>query len=110
MFALPLKGAKRVSNHSKDDSFLLRNEMGRHDADELTGCDYLGRLPELWKMPLIARHQIVSTRSIGALQKLIVGRVLRDPEGMRRADNPGMILYELEQLRAESLADFEFWA
>jgi hypothetical protein len=34
--------------------------------DELTRRDHFGFLPVLWKMPQIARHQIVCARSIGA--------------------------------------------
>jgi hypothetical protein len=47
---------------------------------KVAGCNHLGLLPELRKMPLVAGHQVVGTGSIGALQKLVVAGVLRDLE------------------------------
>jgi len=59
-------------------------------------------------MALVAGHQVVGASGIGALQKLIVARVLRDPERARRLDESRMILYELEKLMPETPADFQF--
>src|SRR5208283_5065429 len=33
--------------------------MRRHYAEELARADHLGFLPERWKMPLVASHQVV---------------------------------------------------
>ncbi len=81
--------------------------MGCYDADELAGRDHLGLLPELRKMPLVAGYQVVGTGSIGALQKLVVARVLRDLEGMRWPDEMRTVLYELAELLPESPCGFQ---
>ena len=59
-------------------------------------------------MPLVAGHQVVGARGVGALQKLVVVRVPRHleracgPDGVRTAPD------ELKKLLAQALADFQF--
>jgi hypothetical protein len=62
----------------------LRDEMRGYDADEFAGSDYLGRLPELWKMPLVAGDQVVGAGGVGAFQELVVVGIPRDLERPHR--------------------------
>src|SRR5437763_10228691 len=61
-------------------------------------------------MPLVTGHEIVGTRGLGALQELVVVRVARQLERTRGSDGMAMALDQLEQLLAESFADFKFGA
>src|SRR5216684_3740299 len=56
-----------------------RNQMRRHDADELARCDHLGALPELREMPLVAGYQIVGTGRTSTFQEFIIVRGLSPP-------------------------------
>src|ERR1035437_8852627 len=80
-----------------------RDQMRRHDADELARRDHLGLLPELREMPLVACHQVIGAGGIGALQELVVAGVLRGVQRARRLDNLRMVLDELQELQAEPL-------
>lgn len=85
-----------------------RDEVWRDDADELAGHYHLAFLPESRKMPRISRHQVVGAGGIGAFQKLVVVRVLRNVKRARGAYNLRMVLDEIEELLTETLADLEF--
>src|ERR1035437_9405796 len=87
-----------------------RDQMRRHDADEVARCDRLGLLPELREMPLVAGHQVIGAGGIGALQELVVAGVLRGVQRARRLDNLRMVLDELQELQAEALADSQLRA
>lgn len=67
-------------------------------------------LPELRKMPLVAGHQVVSARGVGAFQKFVVVRVARHLERSRGPDAAGMALDELQDLLAEAFADLQLRA
>src|SRR6266496_15571 len=84
--------------------------MRGDDVHKLARRDRLGFLPEPREMPLVAGHEIVGTRGLGALQELVVVRVARQLERTGGRDGMAMALDELEQLLAESLADFKFGA
>jgi hypothetical protein len=61
-------------------------------------------------MPLVAGHQVVGARGIGAFQELVVVRVLGDMDRPGRSDTVRMTADKLEELLAESLADFQLGA
>jgi hypothetical protein len=58
----------------------------------------LGFLPESWKVPLIARDQVVGAGSVGAFQEDIVVGIARDFKTPRRYDGVTVVPDELEQL------------
>jgi len=60
--------------------------------------DHLGFLPEFWKMPLVACHQVVGAGGIGAFQKLVVVRVQRHLKRARGSDGVGAVADELQKL------------
>ncbi len=45
-----------------------RDHVGRHDGDELARRNHFSFLPEFRKMPLVAGHQVVGARGVGAFQ------------------------------------------
>jgi hypothetical protein len=59
-------------------------------------------------MPLVAGHQVVGACRVGALQKLVVAGVLRDPDRARNADKLSMVLDELEELLSKAPPDSQF--
>jgi len=65
-------------------SATLRDEVRGYDADEFAGCDYLGLLPELWKMALVGGDQIVGAGGVGTFQELVVVGIARYLERTRR--------------------------
>src|SRR4051812_14809963 len=62
----------------------LRKEVRGDDANEFARRNDLGILPEPWEMPWVAGNKVVSTRCIGALDELVVVRVLRNLQHTRR--------------------------
>jgi len=81
-----------------------------YDADEFAGRDYLGLLPELWKMPLAAGYQVIYAGRVRAFQELVVVGIPCNLECTRGVNEQGMVLYELEQLLPKASSDFEFRA
>jgi hypothetical protein len=79
-----------------------------YDADEFAGCDDLGLLPELWKMPLVTGDEVIGAGRVGTFQELVVVRILRNLERMCRANQLRTVLYELKKLLPKASADFEF--
>src|SRR5882724_4376112 len=69
---------------SGSDRPWLREKVRGYDADEFAGCDYLGLLPELWKMALVAGDQIVGASGVGTFQELVVVGIARYLERTRR--------------------------
>src|SRR5258705_8556300 len=88
----------------------LRDKVRGYDADEFAGRDYLGLLPELWKMALVAGDQVVGTGNVGAFQEFVVGGILCYLKRTRRADELRMVFDELEELLLKAFADLEFRA
>ena len=87
-----------------------RDEVRRHDADELAGHDPLSSPPESRKMSLVPRHQVIGASGIDAFQEYVVVRVRRHLEPLRRSHAITAALDELEELLAQGLANFEIRA
>ncbi len=62
------------------------------------------------KMPQIARNQVIGAGRIGTFQEPIVIGIARHFKTPRRYDQVTSVSDELEQLPAQTLADFEFRA
>ena len=78
-FALSAKRGRRCTQHPRaSEQLSLLDEVPGYDVDEFAGRDYLGPLPELGEMPLVAGDQIIGTGGIGALQKHVVIGVIRN--------------------------------
>lgn len=82
--------------------------MGSDYAEEFTGTDDLGVLPELGKMPLISRHQVVGACPIGAFNEHVVPRVGGDLTETRGCHHVSMVLDQLQELLPQAFADLEF--
>jgi hypothetical protein len=74
------------------------NQVGCYHTEEFTGTDDLGVLPELGKMPLVSRHQVVCTCSIRTFNEYVVGWIGGDLTETRGCDEVGMVLDQLQQL------------
>src|SRR5258708_4731553 len=74
-------------------------------ADEFTGCDDLGFLPEHWKMLLISRNEVICTGSIGAFEEHIVVRITSHFKAARRSNHVTAIFDELQQLQTNAPAN-----
>ena len=82
--------------------------MRPDDADEFTGGDDFGFLPELWEMALIAGDQVVRACSVGAFEEDVIGGVGRDLEGAGGCHEMGPVFEELKKLVPEPFAHMEF--
>jgi hypothetical protein len=81
--------------------------MRSRKSDKFARRYDLGFLPESWKVPLIARDQVVGAGSVGAFQEDIVVGIARDFKTPRSYDGVTVVPDELEQLLPEALADAE---
>jgi hypothetical protein len=82
----------KLINRFNGSDISLRNEMGSHQAHELTRVDDLGLLPELWEMPLIAGNEVVRARNVGAFDEHIVVRVAGHFKAARWGNDMAVIL------------------
>src|SRR5712671_5831556 len=103
-------GNRNVSASGSREGNTSRDKVRSHDADEFAGRDYLGLLPELWKMPLVAGYQIVDAGCVRAFQELVVVWILRNLKLTRGVNELRVVLYELKELLPKASADFEFRA
>src|ERR1700675_3485333 len=76
----------------------LMDKVRSDDVDEFAGRDYLGLLPELWKMPLVAGYQIVDAGRFRAFQELVVVGIFRNLERALGVNDLSVVLYKLKQL------------
>jgi len=100
----------KVSQRFAPNSTTSQDEVRGHDADEFARRDYLGLLPELWKMPLVAGYQIVDASRVRAFQELVVVGILRNMERARGVNELRTVLYHLKELSPKASADLELRA
>jgi hypothetical protein len=74
------------------------NQMGSDHAEEFTGTDDLGVLPEFGKMSLVSRHQVVGTCSIGTFNEHVVRWVGGDLIKTRGCHDVSVIFDQLQEL------------
>jgi len=79
--------------------------MRRDQANELSGCDDLGVLPEYRKVLFVARDQVIRARGIGTFQKYVVIGIACDVKAPRCGHKVTALLDELQQLLSETLAN-----
>jgi hypothetical protein len=79
------------------------------DADQFSGRNDLGILPEPGKMLRVARDQVVGPSSIRALHELVVVGIFRNLQDTHGFDQVRAFGQQLEELLPNSFADFEFW-
>ena len=72
--------------------------MGSDHAEEFTGTDDLGVLPERGEMPLVSRHQVVGACSIGTFNEHVVRWVGGDLTEVRGAYHVSVVLDQLQEL------------
>jgi len=82
--------------------------VGAYDADEFAGRDYLGLLPELWEMALVAGDQVVGAGGVGTFQEFVVVGILRYLKRTGRGHDLRMVLDELEEVLPKASTDIEF--
>jgi hypothetical protein len=80
--------------------------MRSRKSDKFASRYDLGFLPESWKVPLLARDQVVGAGSVGAFQEDIVVGIARDFK-TPRSYGVTVVPDELEQLLPGALADEE---
>src|SRR2546422_9511508 len=89
---------------SNFDALGLGQQMRPDDADEFTGGDDFGFLPELWEMALIAGDQVVRACSVGAFEEDVIGGVGRGLVGGGGGREKGPVFVELEKRGVEGCA------
>jgi len=54
------------------------HQVRRNKIQELSGTNDLRALPETWKMPLIARNQVIGAGRVSAFDKNVIGGIRGD--------------------------------
>ena len=84
--------------------------MRPDDADKFARIDHFRFFPEVWKMALIIRDQVVGAGRVGAFEENVIRGVRCDFEGTAGCDEMIPVFEELKKLLPESFPDMEFRA
>jgi hypothetical protein len=88
----------------------LGDYMRSDQCHEFAGSNDFGLLPELWEMALVARHKIIGSGGIRALQENVVIWIPRNVHLALGQYHVRTILDASKELLPQAPADFELWA